>query len=59
MIGSHDSTLSGLIFNTMCGTSKTGICPASIDIVETHLSMQRRKEELISKIPFSPVPFQN
>lgn len=59
MIGSHDSTLSGLIFNTMCGTSKTCICPTFIDIVETHLSLQRRKEELINEIPFSPVPFQN
>ena len=59
MIGSHDSTLSGLIFSTMCGTSKTGVCPASIDIVNTHSFMQRRKEELISKIPYSPIPFQN
>ena len=59
MIGSHDSSLSALIFSTMCGTSKTGKCPASIDIVNTHSLKERTKKELISQIPYVPVPFQN
>ena len=58
MIGSHDSSLSALIFSTMCGTSKTGKCPASIDIVNTHSLKERTKKELISQIPYVPVPFQ-
>ena len=59
MIGAHDSSLAALFFRTMCATSKTGVCPASIDIVNTHSLMEKTKKEPTSTIPFTPVPFQN